>query len=108
MKLSAKEKQRKYYQWKLAVFELDGERCMNVLCRLLAVSAHHIIFRSQDKSGAYDVSNGIVLCPECHYKVHNGLGLRSKTTGRQFMIKILEQHKDNRWQKSYEILKSKE
>jgi 5-methylcytosine-specific restriction endonuclease McrA len=105
------EQAQKLTEWKDGVYKLDGDRCMNIYCGLPGVEAHHIIFRSQDITRKYDLNNGIVLCPECHYKAHNGLGLHGDKTGRQFMIWILEQHilkEEFRWGESLKILKSKE
>ena len=92
--MSRKNSQTLLYQWRISVMKLDSWTCQNVLCQLKAIEVHHIIYRSQDKSLIYNINNGIALCPECHYKVHNGFDLNGRrVTGRDFMIDILEQHK---------------
>lgn len=94
-------------KWANAIFMLDGNKCMNCP-QLVVTKPHHIIFRRHSRALKFDIGNGIGLCPECHYKAHNGLGLRSDVTGRQFMIEILEKVKIQRFDKVLEILKKKE
>lgn len=97
-------------KWRNAVFNRDGVVCMNKKCdREYFIQVHHIVFRSQSQASKYDPTNGIPLCDKCHYYAHNGLGLRSDVTGRQFVIGILEQYEpDSVWNKVLEILKRKE
>lgn len=43
-------------------------------CRLCGnpyVQLHHIVYRSEDKSKINDVENCIMLCINCHNKVHS-------------------------------------
>lgn len=42
------------------------------LCRKAkGVHIHHIIYKSEDKSKIDDIDNLILLCVECHNKVHS-------------------------------------
>lgn len=70
---------------------------------------HHILFRKTYPEYKYEDWNGILFCRECHDKIHKGLGLRSKTTGNQWMIGILEKLSDgHRCKRALKILKLKE
>lgn len=40
------------------------------LCGKAGVHTHHIIYKSEDKSKIDDIDNLILLCIECHDKVH--------------------------------------
>lgn len=41
------------------------------LCGRAGVHIHHIIYKSEDRSKIDDFNNLILLCLECHLKVHN-------------------------------------
>ena len=41
------------------------------LCGQAGVHIHHIIYKSEDRSKIDDFNNLILLCLECHLKVHN-------------------------------------
>lgn len=52
-----------------AVLERDKGQCQ--LCRTnQRLQAHHIVYRSEDKSKINDINNLIMLCLECHNLVH--------------------------------------
>lgn len=53
-----------------AVFERDNGCC--VLCGKGGwVELHHIIFRSHSKDKINDIKNCVIICKNCHIKVHN-------------------------------------
>ena len=41
------------------------------LCGQAGVHIHHIVYKSEDRSKIDDFNNLILLCLECHQKVHN-------------------------------------
>ena len=47
-----------------SVFERDGHTC--VICRALAVDAHHIMERRLFTNGGYFIDNGASLCEKHH------------------------------------------
>lgn len=49
--------------------ELCHYQC--ALCGKKGQQIHHIIYRSEDKSKIDDLDNLILLCIECHNKVHD-------------------------------------
>ena len=71
--------------------------CMRPHCNNRAVSAHHIIYKSQWSSvieqrlgfDRDDIRNGLSLCAEDDYKGHNGDGING-ISGREFIYNILD------------------
>ncbi len=59
-----------YKQWRLAVFERDGFRCVG--CGTVGgfLHAHHILHLAKYPEKAFDIDNGTTLCKECHAGVH--------------------------------------
>ena len=71
------------------------------------LSAHHIIFRSQDGDDA--LSNLITLCFNCHRIAHDGKyrneeGERVFVNARVWMIEILEKIKNPLFEEALESL----
>lgn len=53
-------------EFREAVFKRDNHRC--VVCKSVAVDAHHILERKLFEDGGYYLDNGASLCGDCHYK----------------------------------------
>ena len=53
---------------KLKIKEMFHYQC--ALCKRKGTQIHHIIYRSEDQSKIDDINNLILLCTECHNKVH--------------------------------------
>ena len=73
--------QKGFYNIKAYVLHRDGYQCQKCKTKKGKLSVHHIIFRS---NGGTDTPNNlVVLCSDCHEKLHNGefeiKGVRSKT-----------------------------
>lgn len=51
------------------VYERDKGRCR--LCGRTDIQLHHIYYRSERKDLINDINNCIMLCTECHKKVHS-------------------------------------
>lgn len=51
-------------QFKLLVFKRDYSRC--VVCKSIAVDAHHLIERKLFSDGGYYLDNGVSLCEDHH------------------------------------------
>jgi len=59
----------KYKKWRSFVLERDNYTCTD--CNSTSnLHVHHIKYWSTHPELRYDVDNGVVLCKECHYKVH--------------------------------------
>lgn len=58
MKLLSRE------EFKMLVFNRDKNQC--VVCRKVAVDAHHLIERKLFLDGGYYIDNGVSLCEEHH------------------------------------------
>lgn len=73
--------QKGFYNIKAYVLHRDGYQCQKCKTKKGKLHVHHIIFRSNGGTDA--PSNLIVLCSNCHDKLHNGKfeikGIRSKT-----------------------------
>lgn len=54
---------------RIKIKELCHYQC--VLCRKKGTQIHHIIYKSEDISKIDDLDNLILLCFECHQKVHS-------------------------------------
>lgn len=97
-----------------ATGEADHWRCMNYLCWSMdkrnpnALQPHHIQYRSQ--GGSDIIENLILLCPQCHHKVHHGCKHpRSGVwmSGHEYMKMILDAYLGTdrfRWHNAYEHL----
>jgi len=76
-----KGNQKGFYNVKAYVLHRDGYQCQKCKTKKDKLHVHHIIFRSN--RGTNMPSNLVVLCSDCHEKLHNGEfkieGVRSKT-----------------------------
>lgn len=62
-------------QWRLAVFARDGHQCQECGAKCgngkgVHLHAHHIKSFAHHPELRFDISNGVTLCKECHYKAH--------------------------------------
>jgi 5-methylcytosine-specific restriction endonuclease McrA len=60
----------KYYSWRDKVLERDNYTCQNCGKFGGKLHCHHKVEFAKNKDLRYDVSNGITLCLDCHYKLH--------------------------------------
>ncbi len=58
-----------YYQWRKKVLKRDGERC-KICGKNNDLQAHHIKAYKDNEELRYEVSNGIILCFDCHQQVN--------------------------------------
>ena len=70
-------------EWRALVFARDNWTCQRCGRRSqgpdrVSLNAHHIVHVSADPSRAFDVSNGVTLCVECHRDEHYGKSRRRK------------------------------
>jgi len=76
-----KGNQKGFYNVKAYVLHRDGYQCQKCKTRKGKLHVHHVVFRSN--GGTDSPENLIVLCSDCHEKLHNGefeiKGARSKT-----------------------------
>lgn len=75
-----------YREWRLKIFDRDDYTCQGCRRRCGAgvkviLNAHHIVPISVDKTKAFDLSNGLTLCLECHRNQHWGSD-RKRSAGR--------------------------
>lgn len=75
---------REHRIWRELVFKRDDWTC--VMCGrrsragdAVVLQAHHIVPVSVDPARAYDVSNGVTLCVECHRSHHWGVNRRRRS-----------------------------
>ena len=62
------KKQESQSKWRQQIIRRDGKRCK--LCKSTYwLEAHHIIYKSQGGERTNPL-NGIILCKECHMKIH--------------------------------------
>ena len=60
------------FTWGRAVKKRDNNKCIR--CGSTSkLEAHHIKHKKTNPELAFDVSNGITLCDQCHYKEHGKL-----------------------------------
>lgn len=76
-----KGNQKGFYNVKAYVLHRDGYQCQKCKTRKGKLHVHHVVFRSN--GGTDSPENLIVLCSDCHDKLHKGefeiKGIRSKT-----------------------------
>ena len=76
-----KGNQKGFYNVKAYVLHRDGYQCQKCKTKKGKLHVHHVVFRSN--GGTDSPENLIVLCSDCHEKLHNGefeiKGARSKT-----------------------------
>ena len=60
---------KEYRKWKNAVLKRDKSTCRACGCKN-DIEVHHIVPYAKDPDIRFDPDNGIVLCKECHRKVH--------------------------------------
>jgi len=65
-----------YIEWRISVFLRDNHECQHchVKCgngKDVYLHAHHIKSFSKHPDLRFELSNGITLCKECHYKEHS-------------------------------------
>lgn len=76
-----KGNQKGFYNVKTYVLHRDGYQCQKCKTRKGKLHVHHVVFRSN--GGTDSPENLIVLCSDCHDKLHKGefeiKGIRSKT-----------------------------
>lgn len=59
----------KHAEWRKAIFERDGYKCLNCGTKKPPFNAHHIKLRSKYPNLKTDINNGITLCKSCHAKI---------------------------------------
>lgn len=73
-KLKAIRTSKDYLLWRKIVFERDNYTCQE--CGLQNnLQAHHLEHLSKNLSRAFDITNGLTLCIDCHQKQHPELKL---------------------------------
>ena len=76
-----KGNQKDFYNVKAYVLHRDGYQCHKCKTKKGKMHVHHVVFRSN--GGTDSPENLIVLCSDCHDKLHKGefeiKGIRSKT-----------------------------
>jgi 5-methylcytosine-specific restriction endonuclease McrA len=76
-----KGNQKGFYNVKAYVLHRDGYQCQKCKTKKGKLHVHHVVFRSN--GGTDSPENLIVLCSDCHDKLHKGefeiKGIRSKT-----------------------------
>ena len=84
--ISARDKlarsNRQYSAWKISVLTRDGFKCIECgveqgrICQCCSAKtllhAHHVAPFSKAPELRYEVSNGVSLCGQCHWKSHHG------------------------------------
>lgn len=61
---------KKYKEWRKAVFERDSYVCQHCFAKGGELNAHHIKTFKDFVELRYEVSNGLTLCLKCHREVH--------------------------------------
>lgn len=87
---------RKYQQWRLAVYKRDNFTCPKCKqkggCNL---HAHHISNFTDYPKIRFDIDNGITLCANCHRGFHRQYGQRNNTLEQieEYLSPILNEPK---------------
>ena len=58
-------------KFKELVFKRDNYKC--IVCKDIAVDAHHLLDRKLFRDGGYYLQNGVSLCSDCHLKAEKGV-----------------------------------
>ncbi len=67
---------QKYLDWRLAVFNKDGFKCVGCGDDSSGnLQAHHILEFAKYQEQRLDISNGTTLCKTCHEKMHPEINL---------------------------------
>ena len=74
---------QEYEEWRATVYKRDNHTCKKCCERGGYLNAHHIEGYAENKELRLDLSNGITLCRDCHYKFHGIYG-RGNNTSQQF------------------------
>ena len=62
-------KSEKWYAFRNKVFKKRGKRCEN--CgNTLSLQVHHLSYKTGHKPWEYDICDVVVLCRDCHAKIH--------------------------------------
>ncbi len=62
---------KEYIEWRKSVLKRDNFKC--VLCESIKnLEVHHIVRWIDSVELRYELDNGILLCSDCHNKVHSG------------------------------------
>jgi 5-methylcytosine-specific restriction endonuclease McrA len=71
------------HQWRLSVYRRDKYTCQNCghkgRTKEKTINAHHILSYKDHPDLRHEVSNGIVLCEDCHKGFHAGYGYTNFT-----------------------------
>ena len=68
-------KSKEYKKWLISVYKKDKYICQDcgIKCRAKNIIAHHIKGFADYPEFRFDVSNGITLCRNCHFRLHHQL-----------------------------------
>lgn len=67
----------KYVKWRNQVIKIQETRCAK--CGTYATHVHHILNYKSHPQLRHTVSNGILLCKECHVMFHDTYGVYNNT-----------------------------
>ena len=78
-------------EWREQVFKRDNYECQICYKKGSSLEAHHKDSWNWCKDRRFDVSNGVVLCGDCHKKLHGTYGYGDNTEAQyeEFMNKYL-------------------
>lgn len=68
-----------YHQWRNKVMEKYSGTCVACGRKDGRIETHHLVPYHADPSKRFDVSNGVVLCFNCHVQFHKDYGWRNNT-----------------------------
>lgn len=60
----------KYKKWRKSVLKRDNHTCRKCKTEEQPLHAHHIKPLMFNLNLAFNVDNGLTVCPKCHYKIH--------------------------------------
>ncbi len=72
----------------LAVLERDHYLCQN--CGKYTTETHHIV--SRGRKGAWNITNMLCLCPDCHRGKNKGGGAHSKASRAHHLRLLRDKH----------------